>query len=333
VITLLDLLQSGGTHTVAELAQRLDVDERTVRRYVDHLRELDIPVESLRGRYGGYRLAPGQRMPPLMLTDDEALATVLGLIAARQTEGQLSAASDSALAKIRRVLPRALSRKLEALVASASFTDTAAPPPEAETRILLTLAEAARDQRRVLVGYASRNGASRERILEPFGLVSHSGRWYVAARDPQRNATRTFRLDRITDPRLLAERFTLPQGFDATEHVIEGLANGPWAHEVSVLVHAGEEKLRRRLPANLANLERVDADAATADATLYRLRFRAERLDWVPSILAGLDSPFTIEEPAELRDGVAALAKRLEDYASNTTDRDLRANGRSSSRN
>ena len=160
VITLLDLLQSGGTHTLAELAERLDVDERTVRRYVDHLRELDIPVESLRGRYGGYRLAPGQRMPPLMLTDDEALATVLGLIAAKQREGQLPAASESALAKIRRVLPRALARKLDALVASASFTQAAGRAPEAETHILLTLAEAARDQRRVLVGYASRNGAS-----------------------------------------------------------------------------------------------------------------------------------------------------------------------------
>src|SRR6201987_2087662 len=109
VLSLLELLQSGGVRAVAELAGRLDVDERTVRRYVDHLIDLDVPVESVRGRYGGYRLASGYRMPPLMLSDDEALAVLLGLIAGRRagsaTTTGTDTASRTAAAKIRRVLP------------------------------------------------------------------------------------------------------------------------------------------------------------------------------------------------------------------------------------
>src|SRR5271167_1445983 len=130
VLTLLELLQSGGVRTVTELAGRLGVDGRTVRRYVDHLIDLDVPVESVRGRYGGYRLAPGYRLPPLMLSDDEAVAVLLGLVAGRRT-GLLAgagAASETAAAKIRRVLPERLARRLDALLGSLAFT---APPGEA----------------------------------------------------------------------------------------------------------------------------------------------------------------------------------------------------------
>ena len=131
VLTLLELLQSGGIRTVAELADRLDVDERTVRRYVDHLIDLDVPVESVRGRYGGYRLASGYRLPPLMLSDDEALAVLLGLVAGRRA-GLLTtadAASETAAAKIQRVLPERLRRRLDALLGSLAFT-----APRGETR-------------------------------------------------------------------------------------------------------------------------------------------------------------------------------------------------------
>src|SRR3954451_16805461 len=127
VLTLLELLQSGGTRTVAELADRLGVEGRTVRRYVDHLIDLDVPVESVRGRYAGYRLAPGYRMPPLMLSDDEALAVLLGLVAGRRTGlvAPTGTASDTAAAKIRRVLPGRLARRLDAVLGSLAFT---APP-------------------------------------------------------------------------------------------------------------------------------------------------------------------------------------------------------------
>src|SRR5277367_4440376 len=131
VLMLLELLQSGGTRTAAELADRLAVDERTVRRYVDHLIDLDIPVESVRGRYGGYRLSSGYRMPPLMLSDEEALAVLLGLIAGRRT-GLLTTtgtASETAAAKIRRVLPERLARRLDAVLDSLAFTAPAGDTP------------------------------------------------------------------------------------------------------------------------------------------------------------------------------------------------------------
>src|SRR5438270_9789205 len=153
VLMLLDILQAGGTRTVRELAERLGVDERTVRRYVDHLLDLGVPVRSVRGRYGGYRLAPGYRMPPLMLTDDEALAVLLGLVAGRRA-GLVTtsvAAAESAAAKLRRVLPEALGRRLDALLQTTDFTVRSRPVVELETTVLLVLAEAARDRRPVAV--------------------------------------------------------------------------------------------------------------------------------------------------------------------------------------
>src|ERR1700761_3823493 len=149
VMALLELLQSGGVRTVSELAGRLGVDERTVRRYVDHLIDLDVPVESVRGRYGGYRLGPGYRLPPLMLSDDEALAVLLGLVAGRRaglTAAQ-DTANETASAKIRRVLPKHLARRLDALLEVLAFT-TDRPddrePDAPATVVLLAIADAVR---------------------------------------------------------------------------------------------------------------------------------------------------------------------------------------------
>jgi predicted DNA-binding transcriptional regulator YafY len=158
VLTLLELLQSGGVRTVAELADRLGVDGRTVRRYVDHLIDLDVPVESVRGRYGGYRLAPGYRMPPLMLSDEEALAVLLGLVAGRRA-GLMTAtgtAGETAAAKIRRVLPERLARRLDTVLGSLAFT---APPGEfaaPESSVLLCIADAVRHHRPVSIRYTAR---------------------------------------------------------------------------------------------------------------------------------------------------------------------------------
>jgi predicted DNA-binding transcriptional regulator YafY len=169
VLALLELLQSGGVRTVAELAGRLGVDERTVRRYVDHLIDLDVPVESVRGRYGGYRLGPGYRLPPLMLTDDEALAVLLGLAAGRQA-GLLAGtgtASETAAAKIRRVLPGRLARKLDALPGSLAFTAPPAGAAAADGAVLLSIADAVRHHRPVSIRYTAGDGRRSERILHP----------------------------------------------------------------------------------------------------------------------------------------------------------------------
>ncbi|MEO6085819.1 MAG: YafY family protein [Umezawaea sp.] len=309
VLTLLELLQSGGVRTVAELADRLRVDERTVRRYVDHLHDLEVPVESVRGRYGGYRLASGFRLPPLMLSDDEALAVLLGLVAGRRS-GLATAtgtASETAAAKIRRVLPERLGRRLDAVLGSVAFT---APPGEsaaAETAVLLPIADAVRHHRPISLRYTSAGGKRSERTLHPYGLVAHSGRWYVTGVDPAIGEDRTFRLDRVTGATTLPGAFEPPAGFDPAERVLVGLATAPYRHEVVLLVQGAAEEVRARFPAGIAV---VESPASGVDQW-SRVVLRAERLDWVPAVLAAVDRPFVIEQPDELRDLVVAFADRL----------------------
>ncbi|HTU75763.1 MAG TPA: YafY family protein [Trebonia sp.] len=319
VLTLLELLQSGGTRTAAELAGRLGVDERTVRRYVDHLLDLDVPVESVRGRYGGFRLAAGFRLPPLMLTDDEALAVLLGLVAGRRA-GLLTdagAASETATAKIRRVLPERLARRLEAVLGSLVFTapagDPAAAPDAAapDAAVLLTIADGVRSRRPVLIRYTAADGRHSERIVHPYGLVAHSGRWYVTGADPQAGQDRTFRLDRIATARAVPGSFEPPADVDPARRVLSGLATAPYRHQVVLRVQGSAEQVRARLPASIALVEDSPPGAGAAGAGWARVDIRAERLDWLPALLASLDLPFVIEQPDELRGLVIALASRL----------------------
>ncbi|MFF2820615.1 helix-turn-helix transcriptional regulator [Kitasatospora cineracea] len=323
VLALLELLQSGGVRTVAELAERLEVDERTVRRYVAHLVDLDLPVESVRGRYGGYRLAPGHRMPPLMLTDEEALAALFGLAAAQRAG--LSAASatagETAAAKIRRVLPPRLTHRLDALLSTLAFTaapaaaaSAAAPDPEA----LLTVADAVRHRRPLAFRYTSASGRTgdatddaatgsrtRERTVRPYGLVLHAGRWYLTGWDTGADAERLFRLDRLAAPRPLPGTFEPPAGPDPAERVLHALATAPHRHRVRLRIRADAARIRAQLPAGLALVGEPDADG-WSDVEL-----RVAELDWLPGVLAALDRPFTIVEPDQLRGLVAALAERL----------------------
>ena len=311
VLALLEILQAGGTRTAADLAARLDVDERTVRRYVDHLIDLDIPVWSVRGRYGGYRLAPGYQMPPLMLTDEEALAVLLGLVAGRRAGLVTSSvtATESAAAKMRRVLPEALGRRLDALLATADFTAPARRGAARETGMLLTLAEAAWHRQPVDVSYTARDGRHSERTLHPYGIVVHSGHWYVTGADSASGEVRTFRLDRIETATVAPGSFETPAGFDPAARVLSGLAEVPYRHEVSFRVLGPAEQVRARLPAGIASVEEIPADDPAPG--WLRVRLRAERLEWIPSLLAWLDRPFVIEYPGALRGHVHALARRL----------------------
>ncbi|MFI7350614.1 helix-turn-helix transcriptional regulator [Streptomyces sp. NPDC049936] len=334
VLTLLELLQAGGVRTVADLAGRLGVAERTVRRYVDHLIDLDVPVESVRGRYGGYRLAPGHRMPPLMLTDDEALAVLLGLVSGRRTglTAAADAAGETASAKIRRVLPERLRRRLDAVLDSVAFT---APPTESaapETAVLLPVADAVRHHRPVAIRYSGGRGGDGERTLYPYGLVAHAGRWYVTGRDLSVGADRTFRLDRVAGVRILPGSFEPPAGPDPAERVLTALATSPYRHAVTVWVRGTAEEIRTRLPGSVAIVGAeapvpgglsggTGAEAARSapePETWSRVEMRVERLDWLPGVLASLDRPFAVERPEELRDLVADFAGRLMDSARRT---------------
>ncbi|MER6580300.1 WYL domain-containing protein [Nonomuraea sp. NPDC001023] len=344
VLTLLELLQSGGVRTMAELADRLGVDGRTVRRYVGQLVDLGLPVESVRGRYGGYRLARGYRLPPLMLDDDEALAVLLGLLANRRTAGDAGdtasdTASETAAAKIRRVLPERLVRRLDALLESLAFTGPPGGPAGPDAAVLLTIADAVRHRRPVSIRYADRTGRRSDRTLHPYGIVSHAGRWYVTGEDPGLGENRTFRLDRVADARTLPGSFEAPAGPDPAQRVLSGFATASYRHEVTLRIHGTAEQIRARLPAAVATMEEITDDPAldpadalavepaaqTADEPAaeaagearpaggrwWRVELRVERLDWLPAVLAALDRPFVIERPAELRDLVLAVAGRL----------------------
>ena len=311
VLALLEILLAGGTRTVGELAARLGVDERTVRRYVEHLTALDGPVRSVRGRYGGYRLAPGYRMPPLMLTDEEALAVLLGLVAGRRAGVVTTsvAAMESAAAKVRRVLPEVLGRRLDALLATADFTAPARPVVTAEAGVLLQLAEAARQRQPVAISYTAWRGRRSERTVHPYGVVAHAGRWYVTGADSDSGEVRTFRLDRIENATVLSGSFEPPADFDPADRVLSGLAAAPYRHAVSLRVRGTVEQVRARIPAGVATVRELTGSGT--EEGWVRVRLRAERLEWVPSVLAWLDRPFVIEYPDELRDEVRALAARL----------------------
>jgi predicted DNA-binding transcriptional regulator YafY len=295
------------------------VDERTVRRYIEHLRDLDIPIDGRRGRYGGYRLARHYRMPPLMLTDEEALAVVWALLLSRRSRsGPASAlAVDSAAAKVRRVLPTMLARRIGAVVETVAFTTSREGDHDGDDRaddsmatVLLPLAEAARDRRPVTFGYMTRQGHSAQRSVQPHGVVAHHSRLYLTGFDVTRQAMRTFRLDRIAGVRLLEGTFTAPADTDPVQQVVGPLAPSPQLHEVSIRIRADIPHVRSRIPETLASVTPLDPGAENGGGWL-RLFLRAERLEWVAGTLAMLDSPFIIEHPQALRDAVTALGQRL----------------------
>jgi predicted DNA-binding transcriptional regulator YafY len=306
LLDLLDVLQARPLVTGREIADRLGIDRRTVRRDVAALQRLGIPVEGERGVGGGYRLRPGYRLPPLMLSEDEATAVVLGLTAAGRLGLGDRDGTDGALLKIHRVLPDALRRRVEALEAALTFTAPAidGEPPAGETA--LVLAEAIRRRRRVHLAYRSYTGEASERELSPYGLVVHAGRWYLAAHDHGRAALRTFRVDRIRGAKIADDEATAaPEEFDALEHVSRSLAQVPWPWEVEVLLELPIDEARRRVPGTLAEL--VEEEGGTL------LRMRVTSLDWAASRLAGLGCALHVRQPEELRESVHALAARLAD--------------------
>lgn len=304
VLALLELLQTHPGLTGTQLADSLGTDVRTVRRYTAHLRELGIPVESDRGRYGGYRLARGYRMPPLVLTNDEALAVVLGLLAGERLGMSSTApAGAGALAKIERVLPQALRESLAAMRETLSFTAGTVDAQAPETGVLLALAQASRSHHRVALRYQSWRQDHSERELDPYGVVFHAGRWYVVGHDHLRDSLRTFRIDRIASITPRNATFTTPAGFDPVTHVTATLARAPYRWQVEILIDGPPGEIARRLPNSVATL--------TARPNGVLMRARAERLDGMARLLASLEWPFTIHSPDELRQALKDLASQL----------------------
>jgi predicted DNA-binding transcriptional regulator YafY len=226
-------------------------------------------------------------------------------------------ASETASAKIRRVLPKHIARRLDTLLETLAFTEQPGEFDTPDAAVLLAIADAVRHRRPVSIRYTDRDGRGSERTLHAYGIVAHSGRWYVTGKDARIGEDRTFRLDRIADARTLPGSFEAPVGPDPAQRVVTGFATAEYQHEVTLRIQGTVEQIRAHLPAGVARLEE-DAPAAGEDRATerwLRVELRAERLDWLPPVLASLNRPFVIERPDELRDLVVAFADRLASYA------------------
>ena len=301
VLTILELLQARSSLSGAELAERLEVDRRTVRRYITMLQDLGIPIEATRGPYGGYRLRRGFKLPPLMLTDDEALAITLSLFAARRSGMAADMLTvESALAKIERVLPEELRARVQAVQSVVAFQ--AAPTiPQPPGEVVSTLSLAAYQQRRVELRYRSRDKETVRRF-DPYGLVYHWSRWYVVGWCHLRQNVRVFRLDRVASVELETETFVPPEGFDSFQYVLESLALAPWEWSAEVLLETSLEDAQRRIPPGSALVEQAEGGVL--------LRAHVGRLDWLACMLLTLECPFVVRRPPELREALRQIATR-----------------------
>ena len=306
LLTLVELLQAYRRLSGTELARRLEVAPRTVRRYISTLKELGIPVDAEVGRHGGYVLRPGYKLPPLMLTDDEALAVVLGLLASRRL-GLVDAgpAVEGALAKLDRVLPNALRDRVRGTQEAVGLGLTAGSAARGRfgAGVLLELGAAAHDRRRVRITYRAGNGQTTERAVDPYGVVFQSGRWYLAGWDHLRGAGRTFRLDRVQAAEVTETTFDRPEGFDPVTYVQQSIATAPGAWSVEALLDLSFQQAQSRVSPTLGILER------RTDGVLLRLG--ADDLDWAARYLVGLDCRFSVLGPPELRGALRRLASEL----------------------
>ena len=305
LLELLSLLQGRRDWPGSELADRLEVSCRTIRRDVERLRGLGYPVESLTGPSGGYRLRAGSAMPPLLLDDEEAIAIAVGLrTAARASVAGIEETAVRALVKLEQVLPAHLRRRVGAL-GSATFT-LPVVGPTVEPQHLTVIAAACRDTERLRFRYRSREGVDSRREVEPHALVNHGRRWYLVAWDRGRDAWRTFRVDRLARPASTGLRFKprrLPAR-DAAVFVEQSITAAPNRFEAVVTLHVAAEEIAGRVPAYWGSIEPIDA---------RHCRFSAgdDDLNALGLRIAMLGVDFEVQEPTELVEQLRGLSQRL----------------------
>jgi predicted DNA-binding transcriptional regulator YafY len=315
VLTVLELLQSRAALNGAELADRLEVDRRTVRRYISMLQELGVPVESEPGRYGGYRLRRGYKLPPMMFTEEEALAITLGLLVTRRMGlTQTAPAVEGALAKLDRVLPDRLRGRVQAVQGALAFTPMRGVQQPSDAATLLALSSAAQHNRRVWLRYRSGEQET-ERVIDPYGIVSHQGRWYAVGWCHLREDVRMFRLDRILAfaPGDDGEgEFVRPLDFDPVQFVLESLANMPWGWPIEVQLDISLDEARRRVPPDLGILDSTRRGVV--------LRTQAEDLDWMARMLIQIGCGFRVLHPPELGRALLDKARAISRMARRSAD-------------
>ena len=304
LLKVLSLLQLHRDWSGADLAERLGVSVRTVRRDMDKLRELGYPVHASTGTAGGYRLGAGAALPPLLLDDEEAVAVAVGLrTAAQGAVTGIEETSVRALAKLEQVLPSRLRRRVNAL--QAYTVPVAGSGPTVDAEVLTTLSAACRDHERLRFDYADHAGATTLRRTEPHRLVALGRRWYLVAWDLDRDDWRTFRADRIVPRTPAGPRFTPrePPSADLGDWVTRGTWGAGWRFEVRVRLHTSKDDITGRVPAYIGEFEAVDENTCLFTTG-------TETLETAATYLGLLGADFDVLQPPELKEHLRTLAER-----------------------
>ncbi len=298
----LELVQGSPGITAERLADKLGVSERAARRYVGILREAGIPIESVRGPYGGYRVGRGLRLPPLMFSATEALGLVMAVLDGHHDAGDPRDPVGSALGKIVRALPEPVAAQAEAVrrtTAPAPDRGAARPDPGITT----TLVQACSNHRRVRLDYRSEAGSEWLTEVEPWAIVVRHGRWYLLCRSLAKDARRAYRIDRIRGVEELDDTFVAPADLDPVAVLEEHLAVG-WEYDVEVVIDAPLDAVARCVPRTLGLLEPLDAGTS-------RLVGSTSNPAWYAEQLAAVPAPYRIVRCPELQEAARVLGRRL----------------------
>lgn len=304
LLKLLSLLQTPRDWTGAELAERLQISGRTVRSDIERLRALGYPVHATRGKVGGYRLAAGTAMPPLLLEDEEAVAVAIALRTAAAGIAGIEETSLRALSKLEQVLPARLRHRVNALLSATVRAGRVGTGPRVDVEVLNHISAATRDRERLRFDYQGHGGAESRREVEPYRLVNWGRRWYLVAYDMARKDWRTFRADRIRPLTPNGARFTpreLPD--DAAELVMRGVSTASWQHRAAVTVHAPAEEVVQRINPSIGTVEAISPDGCI-------LHTGASSVETLGIYLSLLGLPFTVTDPPELVAYLKTLAAR-----------------------
>ena len=305
LLTVLELLQSKASVTGPELAARLEVEVRSVRRYITMLRDMGIPVESEPGRYGSYYLRPGFRLPPLMFNNSEILAIILGLMAVRHLG--MAGGIESAAAKIERVLPEELRERVRAVQAVLTLDIPATAYHRPSEQVIAQFSHAAYQRNELWIEYRANQNDKTERVIDVYGLVFHAANWYAVAYCHLRQDLRCFRLDRVQQLRVLDASFEPPPDFDALAYLLTSIATFPGTWQIEVLLKTTLEEAQKRVPPATALLEEADGGVL--------LRSWADGLEWFAHFLIGLRCPLVVLDPPELRDELRRVARTIKAMA------------------
>jgi predicted DNA-binding transcriptional regulator YafY len=311
VLTVLELLQSRPAISGTELAARLEVDARTVRRYILKLQDIGIPIEATMGRYGGYRLRAGFKLPPLMFTNEEVLALMLGLAMARRANiDSIAPSVEGVSAKIERVLPKELRQQVQAFQATHTI-NLKVTGSHVQKNVIELISSATSRCQQVWIHYRKESGEESERVIDPYGIVYYNERWYVPAYCHRSKEIRTFRLDRVLACRNENGTFTRPVHFHALQHLITSIRDIPDTWNVEVLLHATLEEVQRKVPETLAALEQQEQG--------IKLYAMIAELNMMAHFLVGLNVSFKVLQPVELCTALQRLAEELQRMMTSAT--------------